>query len=152
MESLRKLWDGFCYPSAEEIMKEEIQEVRTRAPRCSKEIDLVRTHARQSLSDEFPAAAPTADLIPDTQKERTDIVATNQGRRKRVIRGLEVALVALFAVFATLYTLHRWGYVADLQLTKSNNNSSHRAGRQSKPLIKIHENLKVDSSHRTRHR
>lgn len=143
-DSLRKLWDGFCYPSRDTVPDEDLRERGTRTGLSSKDASLVSTAGinESQMSDKAAATTPTTDPKSQIHTKRTDIVVTNQGRRKRVIRGLEVAFVALIAVASTLFTLHRLGYVADLQFTKSNYNSNSRFGRRSKPLIKIQKNDK----------
>ena len=153
-ESLRKLWDGFCFPSEDKIVNENMGGGGGRGRRADKDA-LLHSMTARTLPETFAESKATAaQEEPSTQmqRKRAEIVVTNQGRRKRVIRGLEVALVALASVVATLYTLHRMGYVADLEFTRSSSKISNRLGLPSRPLIKIKKNIKAKLSARTRSR
>jgi len=142
IDSLRKLWGGFCYPSRDEGRKEAALAL-CHHTKNEKLVRLPVSSSTPNLNED--QAKPTAiDSKRSPPKLRTNIVATNQGRRKRVIRGLQIAFVALLAVVITLCTLHRLGYVADLRFSKSNNSENIRSGLQSRPLIKIMRNRDVN--------
>lgn len=81
-------------------------------------------------------ALPNSMKLSECEKQ-PEIIATSLNRRKRVTRGLGVALVAILAVIATLFTLHRLGYdLADITFTSSDSSEALT----SKPLIKIQYN------------
>ena len=148
MGSLRKLWDGFCFPSEETKLNDDMGNDRARRRSTTKQGRLHSMPGTIPPDTVIKSEATATEEEPTTQvqRKRTEIVVTNQGRRKRVVRGLEVALVALASVVVTLLTLHRLGYVADLQFTKSSRKISNRLGLQSRPLIKIKKNIKDDRS------
>jgi len=153
-ESLRKLWDGFCFPSEDKMVNGNMGGGGGRGCRAEKD---ARPHSMTARTPpetfaESKATATQEEPSTQMQRKRAIIVVTNQGRRKRVIRGLEVALVALASVVATLYTLHRVGYVADLEFTRSSSKIPNRLGLPSSPLIKIKKNINVKLSTRKRSR
>lgn len=136
LESLRKLCNGCCRPKRERARQDK--EINTtRIPHTSRNDE--QKHPKSVKKE--GGDAPDTRGLPVRNDE--NVIATSFGRRQRVIRGLEVALVALMAVFATLYTLHRWGYVADLQFDSANNITGQKSGRNRTPLIKIQKNEKT---------
>lgn len=78
------------------------------------------------------------DQIKETENP-PEIKVTNLDRRKRVHRGLSVAMMAFLVVFSTLFTLHRLGYeLADFTYKSSDKTKNA----STEPFIKIRFNEK----------
>jgi hypothetical protein len=154
VESLQKLLVGFCHPSknqptdndddsestTDEMYSSEpdLASQEQDAPIRSKNAALPPLNAR--VVDEHPTAEGIELTLPEESTKKHELIkATYLGRRKRVVRGLGVAFVALLAVFTTLFSLHRFGYeMADFSFVVDDS----LAGRLSKPLIQISYNEK----------
>lgn len=137
-------------PEPELQAQAQSQEMEQELEFCDKETSDAQSTVETNSIEEDDEGEEVAlhDLIKSTEKQ-PEIKATNLSRRKRVIRGLGVAIVAILVVVATLFTLHRLGYkLADFTFTPSDASKDS----SSKPLItiqyneqKIHTVEKVDT-------
>ncbi len=149
MNGLYKLLGGFCQPRKLEPSDDDSLTDGTHVsePDLTSQVHVEEQHEETVVSRAVVEPDATDDeeegeevALPESIKvteTEPEIKATNLGRRKRVSRGLGVAMVAILAVFVTLFTLHRLGYdLADFTFTSSDTSK----GSSSKPFIKIQFN------------
>jgi len=157
MESLQKLFNGFCNPKkghpsdddtvtdgtymSEADLTSQVQAQRP-ADSTMKETNATPEPPCGNADEGVEVTLPDATKTRERQEE---IKATYSTRRPRVTWGLGIVVVAIIAVFATLFTLHRLGYeLADFTFTEVD--STKMNSKPSKPLIQIQYNEKKQTT------